>query len=93
MSATFARFHPNLILGGTYSGQIVLWDNRVGQKVPALVIGSHASSLLHEGRGHPERAQLGKFVKLARFVVLITTPVANNNEPSPAIRRSPTYSL
>jgi dynein intermediate chain len=32
MSATFARFHPNLVLGGTYSGQIVLWDNRVGQK-------------------------------------------------------------
>jgi len=32
MSATFARFHPNLVLGGTYSGQLVLWDNRVGQK-------------------------------------------------------------
>lgn len=27
-SATFATYHPNLIIGGTYSGQIVLWDNR-----------------------------------------------------------------
>jgi dynein intermediate chain len=28
------RFHPNLILGSTYSGQIVLWDNRVQKKTP-----------------------------------------------------------
>ncbi|XP_066993337.1 cytoplasmic dynein 1 intermediate chain isoform X1 [Anabrus simplex] len=34
MAATFARFHPNLILGGTYSGQIVLWDNRVQKRTP-----------------------------------------------------------
>ncbi|XP_020280104.1 cytoplasmic dynein 1 intermediate chain-like isoform X2 [Pseudomyrmex gracilis] len=34
MSTTFARFHPNLILGGTYSGQIVLWDNRVLKRTP-----------------------------------------------------------
>lgn len=34
MSATFARFHPYLILGGTYSGQIVLWDNRVQKRTP-----------------------------------------------------------
>ncbi len=34
MSATFARFHPNLILGGTYSGQVVLWDNRVQKRTP-----------------------------------------------------------
>ncbi|KAB0373921.1 hypothetical protein FD755_014177 [Muntiacus reevesi] len=27
MSATFAKFHPNLVVSGTYSGQIVLWDN------------------------------------------------------------------
>ncbi|VEL09807.1 unnamed protein product [Protopolystoma xenopodis] len=27
-SATFARFHPNLVIAGTYSGQIVLWDSR-----------------------------------------------------------------
>ncbi|XP_053988569.1 cytoplasmic dynein 1 intermediate chain-like isoform X22 [Hylaeus anthracinus] len=34
LSITFARFHPNLILGGTYSGQIVLWDNRVQKRTP-----------------------------------------------------------
>uniref|UniRef100_A0A1I8JNJ8 WD_REPEATS_REGION domain-containing protein n=1 Tax=Macrostomum lignano TaxID=282301 RepID=A0A1I8JNJ8_9PLAT len=27
-SACFAKFHRNLIVGGTYSGQVVLWDNR-----------------------------------------------------------------
>lgn len=34
MSACYAKFHPNLILGGTYSGQIVLWDNRVQKRTP-----------------------------------------------------------
>lgn len=34
LSAKFAKFHPNLILGGTYSGQIVLWDNRVQKRTP-----------------------------------------------------------
>ncbi|XP_063533055.1 cytoplasmic dynein 1 intermediate chain isoform X14 [Cydia strobilella] len=45
MSATFARFHPNLILGGTYSGQIVLWDNRVPKRTP--VQRTPLSSLAH----------------------------------------------
>uniref|UniRef100_A0A8D0H4W0 Cytoplasmic dynein 1 intermediate chain 2 n=1 Tax=Sphenodon punctatus TaxID=8508 RepID=A0A8D0H4W0_SPHPU len=34
MSATFAKFHPNLVVGGTYSGQIVLWDNRSSKRTP-----------------------------------------------------------
>ncbi|XP_051865312.1 cytoplasmic dynein 1 intermediate chain 2-like isoform X1 [Pristis pectinata] len=34
MSACFAQFHPNLMVGGTYSGQIVLWDNRSNKKTP-----------------------------------------------------------
>ncbi|XP_062908254.1 cytoplasmic dynein 1 intermediate chain 2-like isoform X4 [Mobula hypostoma] len=34
MSACFARFHPNLVVGGTYSGQIVLWDNRSNKRTP-----------------------------------------------------------
>ncbi|XP_041433663.1 uncharacterized protein LOC431853 isoform X2 [Xenopus laevis] len=33
-SAAFARFHPNLVVGGTYSGQIVLWDNRSNKRTP-----------------------------------------------------------
>ncbi|XP_059052946.1 cytoplasmic dynein 1 intermediate chain isoform X9 [Achroia grisella] len=45
MSATFARFHPNLILGGTYSGQIVLWDNRIQKRTP--VQRTPLSSLAH----------------------------------------------
>uniref|UniRef100_A0A673YQH9 Dynein cytoplasmic 1 intermediate chain 2 n=1 Tax=Salmo trutta TaxID=8032 RepID=A0A673YQH9_SALTR len=34
MSAAFARFHPNLVVGGTYSGQLVLWDNRSNKRTP-----------------------------------------------------------
>ncbi|XP_064832082.1 dynein, cytoplasmic 1, intermediate chain 2a isoform X2 [Oncorhynchus masou masou] len=34
MSVAFARFHPNLVVGGTYSGQIVLWDNRSNKRTP-----------------------------------------------------------
>ncbi|CAK8687730.1 unnamed protein product [Clavelina lepadiformis] len=31
-TACFAKFHPNLVVGGTYSGQIVLWDNRINKR-------------------------------------------------------------
>ena len=34
MTTMFARFHPNLIVGGTYCGQIVLWDNRSNKQTP-----------------------------------------------------------
>uniref|UniRef100_A0A6M2CPV1 Putative cytoplasmic dynein intermediate chain n=1 Tax=Rhipicephalus microplus TaxID=6941 RepID=A0A6M2CPV1_RHIMP len=34
VSACFAKFHPNLIIGGTYSGQIALWDNRNSRRTP-----------------------------------------------------------
>ena len=34
LSCCFARFHPNLILGGTYSGKVVLWDNRSPKRTP-----------------------------------------------------------
>ncbi|KAM9487293.1 dynein, cytoplasmic 1, intermediate chain 2a isoform 2-T3 [Clarias gariepinus] len=34
MSAAFVKFHPNLVVGGTYSGQIVLWDNRSNKRTP-----------------------------------------------------------
>ena len=57
MSVSFARFHPNLLLGGTYSGQIVLWDNRVQRRTP--VQRSPLSTAAHtvcegtgEERGH-----------------------------------------
>ncbi|XP_078487235.1 cytoplasmic dynein 1 intermediate chain 2 isoform X2 [Ciona intestinalis] len=31
-AACFAKFHPNLVVGGTYSGQIVMWDNRSNKR-------------------------------------------------------------
>uniref|UniRef100_A0A674CMZ5 Dynein cytoplasmic 1 intermediate chain 1 n=1 Tax=Salmo trutta TaxID=8032 RepID=A0A674CMZ5_SALTR len=34
VSVGFAWFHPNLVVGGTYSGQIVLWDNRSHRRTP-----------------------------------------------------------
>ncbi|TSM68887.1 Cytoplasmic dynein 1 intermediate chain 2 [Bagarius yarrelli] len=34
MSAAFVKYHPNLVVGGTYSGQIVLWDNRSNKRTP-----------------------------------------------------------
>ncbi|XP_068912754.1 cytoplasmic dynein 1 intermediate chain isoform X21 [Tenebrio molitor] len=47
LSAKFARFHPNLILGGTYSGQIVLWDNRVQKRTPIQRTPLSASAHTH----------------------------------------------
>ncbi|KAK0632041.1 WD40-repeat-containing domain protein [Immersiella caudata] len=28
LTAKFSPFHPNLVVGGSYSGQVLLWDNR-----------------------------------------------------------------
>lgn len=47
MSTCFAKFHPNLILGGTYSGQIVLWDNRVQKRTPVQRSPLSASAHTH----------------------------------------------
>ncbi|CAO3609534.1 unnamed protein product [Cunninghamella blakesleeana] len=35
LSVKFSKFHPNYIIGGTYSGQIVLWDTRA-KSLPVL---------------------------------------------------------
>ncbi|CAE6454550.1 unnamed protein product [Rhizoctonia solani] len=35
LSVSFSPFHPNLIFGGTYSGQILLWDTRA-KHLPTL---------------------------------------------------------
>lgn len=35
LSVAFSPFHPNLIFGGTYSGQILLWDTRA-KHLPVL---------------------------------------------------------
>ncbi|TNN18659.1 Cytoplasmic dynein 1 intermediate chain 2 isoform 5 [Schistosoma japonicum] len=46
-SATFATYHPNLIIGGTYSGQIVLWDNRSTKRTPVQRTPLSASAHTH----------------------------------------------
>ncbi|KAM7536581.1 hypothetical protein Aperf_G00000088781 [Anoplocephala perfoliata] len=33
-AAAMVRFHPNLVIGGTYSGQVVLWDSRSNKRTP-----------------------------------------------------------
>ncbi|KAI7861592.1 WD40-repeat-containing domain protein [Spinellus fusiger] len=35
LSVNFSEFHPNYVIGGTYSGQIVLWDTRA-KSLPVL---------------------------------------------------------
>ncbi|KAI9022707.1 WD40-repeat-containing domain protein [Phycomyces nitens] len=35
LSVKFSEFHPNYVIGGTYSGQIVLWDTRA-KSLPVL---------------------------------------------------------
>ncbi|KFD52347.1 hypothetical protein M513_06728 [Trichuris suis] len=34
LSLTWAKFHPNLLVAGTYSGQICLWDMRQSKRTP-----------------------------------------------------------
>jgi dynein intermediate chain len=35
LAVKFSSFHPNYVIGGTYSGQIVLWDTRA-KSLPVL---------------------------------------------------------
>lgn len=53
MSAGFAKFHPNLVVGGTYSGQIVLWDNRSNKRTPVqrTPLSAAAHTVMHR-RSH-----------------------------------------
>lgn len=34
-SVAWSKFHPHLLIGGTYSGQICVWDRRQAKKTPA----------------------------------------------------------
>jgi WD40 repeat protein len=47
LSVTFSPFHSNLIFGGTYSGQILLWDTRA-KHLPVL-----KTPLSAAGHTHP----------------------------------------
>ncbi|MBW0515158.1 hypothetical protein O181_054873 [Austropuccinia psidii MF-1] len=48
LSATFSPFHPNLVIGGTYSGQILIWDIRQRKQLPTL-----KTPLSSSGHTHP----------------------------------------
>ncbi|KAJ3300528.1 hypothetical protein HK104_010470 [Borealophlyctis nickersoniae] len=50
MTASFSEFHPNFIIGGTYSGQVVLWDTRA-KSLPVL-----KTPLSAAGHTHPIQA-------------------------------------
>jgi len=45
--AKFAKYHPNLLIGGTYSGQIVIWDNRTFKRTPVQRTKLGASAHTH----------------------------------------------
>ena len=47
LSCTFSPFHPNLVIGGTYSGQILIWDTRA-RSLPVL-----KTPLSAAGHTHP----------------------------------------
>ena len=47
LSVCFSPFHPNLIVGGTYSGQILIWDTRA-RNLPVL-----KTPLSAAGHTHP----------------------------------------
>ncbi|KAI9227445.1 MAG: WD40-repeat-containing domain protein [Piptocephalis tieghemiana] len=47
LTAQFSPFHPNLIIGGTYAGQILLWDTRA-RALPVL-----KTPLSSVGHTHP----------------------------------------
>ena len=52
LSARFSPFHPNLILGGCYSGQVCLWDTRSSGRTGAPVQKTPLSGS-HLGHTHP----------------------------------------
>ncbi|PWN52052.1 WD40 repeat-like protein [Violaceomyces palustris] len=47
LSVSFSPFHPNLVIGGTYSGQILIWDTRA-RALPVL-----KTPLSAAGHTHP----------------------------------------
>jgi dynein intermediate chain, cytosolic len=50
LSARFSPFHPNLVIGGCYSGQICLWDIRTKSSHPVQRTPQSGS---HLGHTHP----------------------------------------
>ena len=51
LTTRFSPYHPNLVLGGCYSGQICLWDTRVSGRMGMPVQKTPQSG--HLGHAHP----------------------------------------
>ncbi|KAL0961880.1 hypothetical protein UPYG_G00332810 [Umbra pygmaea] len=64
----FARFHPNLVVGGTYSGQIVLWDNRSHRSTPV-----QRTPLSAAAHTHPVYCMNGVGTQNANNLITVST--------------------
>ncbi len=53
LSARFSPFHPNLIIGGCYTGQVCLWDTRVISHSGGAPVLKTPQSGSHLGHNHP----------------------------------------
>eukprot|EP00041_Stephanoeca_diplocostata_P031236 m.968728 g.968728 ORF g.968728 m.968728 type:complete len:428 (+) comp23918_c1_seq5:123-1406(+) len=47
LSCSFSPFSPHVIVGGTYSGQVVLWDNRSNKRTPVQRSAINSKSHTH----------------------------------------------
>jgi dynein intermediate chain, cytosolic len=53
LSARFSPFHPNLVVGGCYTGQVCLWDTRVVPRSGGAPVRKTPQSGSHLGHNHP----------------------------------------
>jgi len=53
LSARFSPFHPNLIIGGCYTGQVCLWDTRAISRSGGAPVLKTPQSGSHLGHNHP----------------------------------------
>jgi dynein intermediate chain len=47
LSTLFAKYQPNIVIGGTYSGQIVLWDRRYSLPSSSMCCDWHVSAYIN----------------------------------------------
>lgn len=53
LSARFSPFHPNIIIGGCYGGQVCLWDTRAKGQPGGKAVLSTPRSTSYSGHSHP----------------------------------------
>uniref|UniRef100_A0A914XDU8 Cytoplasmic dynein 1 intermediate chain 2 n=1 Tax=Plectus sambesii TaxID=2011161 RepID=A0A914XDU8_9BILA len=86
-SVAFAKFHPNLVMGGSYSGQICMWDNRLNKKTPV-----NKSPLSTTAHTHPIYSLTVVGTQNAHNLISVSTDgrlcswsIDNLNQPQEAI--------